>query len=298
MTSPRLALDSDYGRLYCHPNNQGALSGEAAEDLKSGLLVPSVTNVIGILEKPHLYDWYARKATEAAMEVSFQHPGLITRKPSDARKWLSGAARRHMNDAADLGTRVHALCEQRAQGVSPTAVKGDERPFLDAWESFAADLQPEYLHVESTAFGMVNDGEQSLGYAGTADFIARIGRFTVVGDLKTGRSIHTEAALQLNALAHATEIVGDGDESVAPPHIDAGLVVHLTPVGYTLRVVPIGPEPMNLFTRLRSVWDFHTRNLRSTRPLLMGPAVSGLDALQRDLEQVARPLADSSSAQG
>lgn len=285
MTTPRLAMDSPYGRLYCHPRHAGDLSGSAEADLEAGLLVPSVTNVIGILEKPHLYDWYARKATEAALDVSFQHPGLITQRPSGARKWLSGAARRHMEEAADLGNRVHALCEQRALGLDTAPLADDERPYLEAWEAFARDLKPEYLHVESTAFGVVSEDVMSLGYAGTADFIAKVGPYVVIGDLKTGRSIHTEAALQLNALAHATEIVSGDDEVSAAPVPDMGLVVHLTPKGYALRVVPIGSDSMRLFGRLRTLWDFHAKNLRSSQPLLMGPAVCGWDDFSREADQ-------------
>lgn len=271
MTSPRLAQDSIYGRLYCHPNSQGALSGDVVADVDKGLLVPSVTNVIGILDKPHLYDWYGRKAADAALDVSRNHPGLITKKPHEARKWLSQAARRHMNDAADLGTRVHATCERLALGEKDVPIAADEKPYVQAWHAFMDEFQPNYLHIESTVFGDVPHEEGTLGYAGTADFFARIDDLTVVGDLKTGRGIHTEAALQLNALAAAQDLVTEEDESLPMPKADAGLVVHLTKQGFVVHLVPLQTETLQVFTDLRRLWRFHVANVAASAPLHMTP---------------------------
>jgi hypothetical protein len=276
VTSPRLAQDSPYGRLYCHPNHQGALTGDLAHDVDKGLLVPSVTNVIGILDKPHLYDWYGRKAADAALEVSRNHPGLITKKPNEARKWLSLAARRHMTDAADLGTRVHSICEQLALGATDVPIQKDERPYVDAWYAFTDEFQPRYLQVESTVFGDVHHEGEVLGYAGTADFFAEVDGLTVVGDLKTGRGIHTEAALQLNALSSATQLVGAEDEVLATPQAHAGLVVHLTKQGFAVHLVPLAPEPMAVFGRLRSLWRFHVANAAASGPLHMSGRLRNL----------------------
>lgn len=288
MTSPRLAQDSIYGRLYCHPHSQGALSGDVATDVDKGLLVPSVTNVIGILEKPHLYDWYGRKAADAALEVSRDHPGLITRKPHEARKWLSQAARRHMNDAADLGTRIHAICERLALGEVNVPVAADERPYVEAWHAFMDEFQPNYLHVEATVFGEVPHGEGGLGYAGTADFFATVDDLTVVGDLKTGRGIHTEAALQLNALAAAQDIVTEEDESVPMPRADAGLVVHLTKQGFVVHLVPLHNETLGVFADLRRLWHFHVANVAASGPLRMTSRLKTLQDFRAAAEESAR----------
>lgn len=275
-------MDSPYGRLYAHPNTEGTLTNDIDKDLAAGILVPSVTNVIGILEKPHLYDWYARKSTQAAIDVAFQHPGLITKKPREARKWLSGAARRHMNEAADLGTRVHEICERLANGESKVEVGEQETPYINSWYQFNEEFQPSYSHVESTVFGAVVAEAGDLGYAGTADFFAEIGGYKVVGDLKTGRSIHTEAGIQLNALAAAQELVDDDAKISAVPDCDFGLVVHLGQDKFSVRMVPLTSEAFNIFEILRSVWNFHVSNAASSGPLLMTGAVSSrsdMDAL-------------------
>ena len=285
MTSPRLALDSPYGRLYCKPENREKLTGDFGADVESGLLVPSVTNVIGILEKPHLYDWYARKASEAALEVSSQHPGLISRKPHEAKRWLSGAAKRHTNAAADLGTRIHDLCERLASGEQDVPVAADEKPYVESWHQFNERFQPSYLHLEKTVFGESASAECTFGYAGTADFIAEIDGLTVVGDLKTGRSIHTEAALQLNALAFASELIGEDDAVTPTPQCHLGLVVHLAPKSFSVRMVPLADESMLVFTKLRELWGFHTENLISREALLMSGSLSTVSELRSELER-------------
>ena len=286
MTTPRLALDSPYGRLYCHPNHRSALTGDHTTDVDKGLLVPSVTNVIGILDKPHLYGWYGRKAADAALDVTRNHPGLITRKPHEARKWLSDAARRHMNDAADLGTRVHGICERLAVGDTDVPIAPDETPYIEAWRSFMGEFEPTYLRVESTVFGSVDEPAGSLGYAGTADFFAEIDGLTVVGDLKTGRGIHTEAALQLNALAGATELVTDDDALEAVPRADVGLVVHLTPRGFAVHVVPLTDDAFTTFASLRQLWRFHVENVAASSPLAMSGRLKSRKAFQAAVDSL------------
>lgn len=270
MTSPKLAIDSPYGRLYRHPATlDDDLTGDVDADIRTGALAPSVTNVISVLDKPFLTDWYARQAADAAVQVSVQHPGHIAKKPKAAREWIADAAKRYTNAAADLGNRVHGICELLARGEDVGDVPEDARPYVDAWHAFADDCQPTFLHVESTVFGdTVGDG--SGNYAGTADFVAVIEGVTVVGDLKSGRSIHTEAALQLSALAHATTLVRE-DDSVEPfAGAQAGLVVHLTPKGYSMRAVSFqSGEAWEVFCSLRSLWQFHVRNLQATAPLMM-----------------------------
>lgn len=285
MTSPRLALDSPYGRLYCKPEDLERVSGDFSTDVESGVLVPSVTNVIGILEKPHLYDWYARKASEAALEVSNQHPGLISRKPHEAKRWLSGAAKRHTSAAADLGTRIHDICERLARGEQGVPVGPEEKPYVDVWHQFNEKFQPTYLYLEKTVFGETDISERTYGYAGTADFIAEIDGLTVVGDLKTGRSIHTEAALQLNALATASELIDEDDAVVSAPQCHVGLVVHLAPRSFSVRMVPLASETMRIFAQLRELWGFHTRNLMSREALLMSGNLGTVSELRSALER-------------
>lgn len=277
MTSPRLAIATEYGRLYRRPGDELPI-GNVDEALVSGRLSPSVTNVIDVLNKPFLYGWHGRMAATAAVEIAKTFPHRLLEAPKEAVKWLSLAATRHTEKAADLGTRVHDWVERAARGEQQDEPDADLRGYIASWRKFCADYNPTFTHLEATTYGTV-DG---LGYAGTADFIAEINGLTVIGDWKSGRSIHTSAALQLAALAHADTLVDDDDLERPMPRIDAGIVVHLTPTGYKVRQTELHGLSWQTFRRLRAVWNFHVTDLASRDPLLMTDPLPGPAALFAD----------------
>lgn len=270
MTTPQLAHSTGYGRLYRRPDVDPSVADNPSQALASGLLVPSVTNVIDVMNKPYLNTWYAKRAAEDAVETARRHPGLMETKPDAAVKYLKAAAERTSNAAATLGDLVHQIVEAKALGQDvdvPEKASG----YVTAWEAFVADFSPQFTHVEATCFGTTEDG---LGYAGTADFIARINGQLVVGDYKTGRSIHTEAALQLAALADAEQITNQAQDALLDmPRVAGAVVLHLTPTGYSLRPVTDMVAAMESFRRARALWDFHQENLNSRSPLLIGSAL-------------------------
>lgn len=277
MTTPHLSHATDFGRLYRRPD----VPSEAVEDVEAavtgGLLVPSVTNVIDVMNKPYLQTWYAKMAAQEAVEVSKSHPGLMAQRPWKAVDYLKHAATRHADAAAARGDLVHNIVEALSLGQNPE-IPEEAIPYVDGWHQFVKDFNPTFVRAEATCFGYVEGHDGELGYAGTADFIATINGLTVVGDYKTGRSIHTEAALQLSALAHARFIADEEHTSLmAMPEIDGGVVLHLTDKGYVLHPVDIFGEPWETFSHLRRVWNFHQRNLVSKSPLFVRKGVSSPD---------------------
>ena len=266
MTTPRLAHSTKYGRLYQRPETAVASLKPHAEALKNGLLMPSVTNVIDVMNKPFLQTWYAKRAAEDAVQVNTTHPGLMESKPAEAIKWIAGAALRTSNSAAELGDKVHEAVEVLANGETPE-ITPDIKGHVKSWEKFVLEQAPNFKFLEATAYGKTPEGHQ---YAGTADFIAEINGKLYVGDYKTGKSIHTEAALQLSSLAHAQELYDEVLEQMLPmPKIDGGLVVHLTANGYNLHVVEDLSEPYKVFSQLRQVWEFYSQNSTSMSPMFM-----------------------------
>jgi hypothetical protein len=285
MTTPLLAQATDFGRLYRSPLSADGDTVNVRAAVEAGLLVPSVTNVIGVLHKPYLMTWYAKRAAEEAVAVSQSHPGLMGQRPRKAIEYLKTAAERTSAAAAALGDEVHQACEDLSRGSEPH-VSAAAAPYVKAWRAFVQDFAPEFLHVEATCFGKTPDG---LGYAGTADFIARINGRVVVGDYKTGKAVHTEASLQLAALAHAEQITTDDQTDLTTmPVVDGGVVLHLTPSGYRLFPVDVHGPAWAHFTRLRAIWDFHQENLTSRAPLFVGGAVIHPEALTFPA-QPARP---------
>ena len=275
VTTPALAQATDIGRLYRLPTTDPATLPPAAEALKQGLLLPSVTNVIDVFNKPYLQTWYAKRAAEDAVTVNKTHPGLMEGKPYKAIAWLKDAALRSSGLAAGIGDTVHNLVEDLARGLSPV-IPDEVSGYVHAWEQFVTDFQPEFLHLEATCYGTVN----GLGYAGTADFIARINGKVLVGDYKTGKSVHTEAALQLAALAHAESITNDDHTDVtAMPVADGGIVLHLTSTGYRVHPVDVSGGAWDAFGKARELWDFHQANLASRDPLFVASPVHSPDQL-------------------
>lgn len=254
MTSPALAISTKYGRLYREPGTPLNSVSDVDASLAQNLLMPSITNVIDTLNKPFLSNWYAKRAAEDAVQVIKDHPGLVQKKPQEAVKWISGAARRTASAAADLGDRVHNYVELLAQGITPEEELSQQaKGYVESWNKFVADHSPEFLHLEATVFGKTLHAGKA--YAGTADFIAIIGGRTYVGDYKTGRSIHAEASLQLSALRHGLTL-DSADGIVDLPAIDGEIVVHLSANGYTVHETTDSEAAWETFSYLREVWDF------------------------------------------
>ena len=269
MTSPLLAQDSPYGRLYRHPSTPSDSLPTIEESLVAGLLVPSVTNIIGTLDKPFLLGWYAKLAATSAVETEQRHPGLILSKPDAAIKHFKDAGLRKLESAGSLGNEVHNTVEKLAQGLEAEYSQNIEG-YVESFHKFIEDWKPTFIHFETTCFGSVQDANLGeLKYAGTADFIAEINGLRVVADWKSGRSIHTEAGLQLAALANATEMVTASGELIKMPKLDSGVIIHLTPKGFQVyQSEPFGTA-WEIFKALRVTWDFHVANLASRNPILL-----------------------------
>lgn len=214
MTEPALAFNvRGRGRHYRHP-----VTGEE---------VPSVTNVIGVLDKPALPRWAAKVVAEQAWLLRGTLDELGRDEAVDV---LKGAPWRKSTRAADRGTTIHDYLHARAQGVEPPELEGEAAKYRKAADGFLDLMKPEFLMTETTVFG--------AGYAGTFDFIARFGDRVVLGDYKTSKDLYPEVALQLAAIANADEAVVDG-EIVSLPVVDECWGVLLTPSRFVVKRVDV-----------------------------------------------------------
>lgn len=137
---PLKRIDSPTGRVYETP---------------TGKRYPSVTSVLGMMDKSSLFEWRKRVGEEEANRV---------------------AAR-----AASRGTAIHSLCEDYLYGKNPTPSMFDAqvfnslKPYLDNIDNIHAlesKLYSDYLQV-----------------AGTVDCVAEFdGRLSVI-DFKTSRRL-------------------------------------------------------------------------------------------------------------
>lgn len=188
----------------------------------------SVTTVLSRgIPKPALVHWASFEAAQCAVD---NIPALVRARGESARielrQWIQHAAERKRDTAADLGSLIHGIVEARVLGQPTPELTDEQRPFVEAFDRFLDDWQPEF---EASELVVANPGD---GWAGTLDAIARIPSLApdlVVLDWKTGKGTYGEAAIQLATYRRAT--IGwtkDGTE-VPMPQTVAGYVVHLRP---------------------------------------------------------------------
>lgn len=130
--------------------------------LTSGERVPSVTTVLGMLDKGGLLKWYAD------------------------RGWDAANAER--DRAAKFGTSVHKTCERIAKGeqtyrqTGELDVQDDERPFAERFLGWLQDHVSKVLYCERVVIS------ETHRYGGTLDLAAVVDGVPTLVDLKTSKA--------------------------------------------------------------------------------------------------------------
>jgi hypothetical protein len=177
-------------------------------------------------------------------------------------RYLKGLPYAHRDRAADLGTFVHAAIEAYILGKPfptwPPTVKSRMVRFIQ----FLSDYKPEF---EATEASVYNRTER---YAGTLDAIATLGNRKLLLDVKTGKGVYPEVALQLAAYRYA-EFIGlpNGDEEMMP-EVDGCAVIHLpeTP-GYDLIEMRADEDVFLAFRYCREVFRWQEE---TSKTVLLG----------------------------
>jgi len=162
-----------------------------------------------------------------------------------ARAVIRKEADSERDTAAALGTAVHEAAEYGIKADS-LSDEDERKPFMLQYERWLEEQKPVVLWTEGQLFSLTH------GYAGSFDLIADVdGRRTLI-DIKTGRDIYTDHALQL-ALYFGADFVGGYD-----PHEEQDViyeeatrffqscvdmaVLHLRPDKYELVRIPLTDE--------------------------------------------------------
>lgn len=230
----------------------------------------SVTTILsGGIPKPALLPWGIKSVATAAVEMCDQVAELCKNGRGDEAIALLKAAPYAQRDrAANLGTSVHAAVEAYVLGQPQPDWPEDIAPRMQAFEEFLVDYEPTYEMTEASVYN------RAESYAGTLDAILTLGRGPHAGrsfilDVKTGKGVYPEVALQLAAYRRA-EFIGLPDGGEAPmPEVDGACCLHIPETGgYELVDVDTGPEVFKSFLYAREVFRWQEVDSKS---VLLGP---------------------------
>lgn len=214
MSKPELAQwakEDGTGRAYRHPFRT---LGDG-----SPLTVPSVTTILGLVDKPALMQWAADKSIEWAVDNASL---LFTKERESAIK--SGRWRwKDVRDArAEVGTGVHETIESiNTGGWKFPQLDEEQVQIMDQYKLFLQRYRITPHLSEFTVFGGLSD--PSTAWAGTGDGLWDIEDLQtgeiwdgVFIDLKTSRNTWDEHHLQVSALAHADVRMVKTDSKAQP----------------------------------------------------------------------------------
>jgi hypothetical protein len=145
-----------------------------ADARKMGLY-PSVTTVLGILDKPQLMDWKLEQVALAA----FNSPANGSEPFEVYHQHLLTKAFEQVSDAADLGTAIHAALEAHFKGAPIEAG-------MDTYvEPVARLIEREGIAFTEHELRLVN---AQIGYAGTTDAVITRNGQTGILDFKSRKT--------------------------------------------------------------------------------------------------------------
>ena len=159
-----------------------------------GKPIPSVTKILGVINKPALVNWAAGQVVDFLKEqlqpgVAYDEIQLQTML-EEARK----AHYKKKTDAAGYGTFMHGYVEKYIKGEKPAMpVHEGLAEAVKKFHVWEAEHNVKFILSEQVIFS------KTYQYSGTLDFVATIDGRLVLGDLKTSSGIYDEMWLQVAA---------------------------------------------------------------------------------------------------
>lgn len=208
---------------------------------------PSVTTVLGVLDKPAVVQWKARETAKVVISQWAEVCRLITEEGQDkAVNWAVKESDKARDTAARLGSGLHLLADMvaRAPQGAERATEGfqvseQEKPYLAAFRGFLDRYSASSIVSSEKAVLSAN------GYAGTYDLLMLLPTGISDGagyedthhlwliDIKTSKGFYPEYGLQLAAYRWADSIILPGDPKAYPmPEVKRTGVLHLRPDQY------------------------------------------------------------------
>jgi len=186
-------------------------------------VIPSATQILGVIAKPALVYWSALEASKyfkkqivevtAPMEMPlYSLSGLSV---DEVAKGMVESHRTISSDAADIGTSVHKYIEGciKFKLGGENALTYDSLPdepdnkqaqnSISAFRKWYADNDVKFISAEEKIY------HPELKYAGTVDAVAEVNDEFCVIDFKTSSKTYPEHHIQCAAYAKAIELIYD-----------------------------------------------------------------------------------------
>ena len=180
--------DADGKPRHTYINKKGGVSKTTIREAKKFNWYPSVTTILGALDKPQLKQWAHRQITDWCYA---SRPGEEQSADDYFAKAIEGAFQQ-VQDAADAGTLIHAALEAHGRGLDWDRNAQVYLPQLEHAFPVHVLVDPvlEFFKaekVEGIAFEKVLVNQEH-GFAGSADLIAYTKRGVAVIDFKTRKT--------------------------------------------------------------------------------------------------------------
>ena len=170
----------------------------------NGVVVPSVTSVTAIIDKPALRAWAVRETVDYLRDTWEPDRPYSDYEIGSLLDEAKGASYRKSKKAMDIGTLAHNWIENYVKAKmtkGPMPDMPEEQKVRNAvnsylvWERHVGSIR--YIESERRVYS------ERFMYSGTVDLVAEINGKTVVADLKTSKAIYPEYLVQAAAYAHA-----------------------------------------------------------------------------------------------
>jgi hypothetical protein len=203
--------------------------------------IMGVTTALNAKAKPALTGWAGRVTAEYAID----HWDELAQLPISERLQTLRDVQFNTKSAAALrGNQIHELGQRLVHGLQ-VDVSDENRGPVEAYARFCDRWRLEPIAAE------VPVANTRYRYGGTADLFAYVGALDnalCLVDLKTGRGVYSETALQTTAYARCDLWQPDGPKSEGtPPVVEATYVAHIQADNVLMLPAEYDDEAFNQF---------------------------------------------------
>lgn len=257
MTQPANSFYTDFGRFYAHPSSgvPSVLARQLLSDFELSQTRtapnPSITNIIGMLDKAFLPPYYAKLVAEHAIANLDNLARTVAKFGPDVAIGTLKAIPSQPNPASAVGDEVHSAIEAHSKGLEiPELTTITATRMFAQYEHFLTKYPMRIVRSEFTVWSYEH------GYAGTGDLMWETDDGLCIVDAKSGKEPHPEVAMQNSAIQRA-DVILDADGVEHPmPQAKKLYVLHVRPMSVKLHELDHLDEAYKAFLACKQLFDW------------------------------------------